>query len=275
MKSSCKKLVAFDLDGTLLNDSREISEENREALKALADNGYEIVLASGRPEILMRAHYLTLPFVRYVISSNGGMIRDVIEGKEVYSIPIPSHAVEKVVEICDKREVGCDFYSFYGMEHLPTKDLDKEITDEIFLAFKTKILKDREMMKFPCEKMFLTEEHPERLKELWEELEKEVPEIEITQSSFQALDLMAKGCHKGAALKKIAEYLEVDRECVFAFGDHLNDKEMLQYAGTSLVCSNAVDFLKDKVSHVLPETNDENGIAKGIYRYILKIEEKI
>lgn len=269
MKTDNKKMAVFDLDGTLLNDQRQLSEENKKALQELSNNGYEVVLASGRPEILMRAYYLQLPFVRFVISANGGLIRDIKADEVVCQRSISPESVQKIIAICDKNESSCDLYSFFGMVSLPTDEIDKEVTDEIMFDFRNRILKDRNLSDYPCEKIFTYEPEPTKLEVLRKLIEDQVEDIEITQSSFQALDIMSIGVNKGSAVQWLADNLGIDRDKVAAFGDHLNDLEMIQYAGTGIVCSNAVNTLKDHASHVLEYSNDQDGIAKGIFLYLL------
>ncbi len=264
-----KKMAVFDLDGTLLNNDRAISGKNAAALVELNENGYEVVLASGRPEILMRVYYLGFSFVRYVISSNGGIIRDVQADKIVYRRPIHPEAVRKIIAICDRTGAECDLYSHDGMSRICTDEIDLELTDEIVFNFKKHILKDRKLSEFPCEKMFVTQKDALKLKALREKIAAEVPKVEITQSSFQALDIMDRGVNKGMAVKWLAEALGIDRQAVAAFGDHLNDLEMLEYAGTSIVCSNAVEAVRQAAVYVLPESNHQSGIAAGIRRYLL------
>ncbi len=272
MKDKKTKMAVFDLDGTLLNDHRAISSSNAAALRELDENGYEVVLASGRPEILMRVYYLGLPFIRYVISSNGGLIRDVRTEEKIYQQPIEPQAIQRLVEICDRTGAECDLYSYDGMSGIPTGEIDRELTDEIVFDFKNHILKNRQMGQFPCEKIFITQKDPEKLKALRQEIAEKVPEAEISQSSFQALDIMSKGINKGTAVKWLAERLEIKPQEIAAFGDHINDIEMLEYAGTSIVCSNAVEEVKQRVRFVLPESNHQSGIAAGIMRYLLRRE---
>lgn len=267
--STKKKMAVFDLDGTLLNNHRVISSKNYKALTALHEAGFEVVLASGRPEILMRVYFLGIPFIRYVISSNGGIVRDVKEDKVIHHEPISSDSVQAIIRICDDRGAECDLYSHGGMSKLPTDELDRQLTDEMVFDFKTFILKDRGMSQYPCEKIFVHEEDREKLELLRREIAEKVPDVEITQSSFHALDLMAKGVNKGNAVKWLAKYLKIEQQDIAAFGDHLNDKEMLEYAGTSIVCSNAVDEVKNIASHVIGETNHESGISVGVMQYLL------
>ncbi|RRD96103.1 HAD family hydrolase [Clostridiales bacterium COT073_COT-073] len=273
--STKKKLAVFDLDGTLLNNHRAISAKNFEALTALNENGYEVVLASGRPEILMRVYYLGMPFIRYVISSNGGIIRDVKADKVIHHCPISPAAVQTIIKICDDKEAECDLYSHGGMSNLPTDKLDKALTDEIVFDFKNIILKDRNMSQYPCEKMFVHEDDQAKLELLRQEICMQVPEVEITQSSFRALDIMAKGVNKGSAVQWLAEYLQVERRQVTAFGDHLNDKEMLEYAGTSVVCSNAVFEVKAVADYVMAESNHESGVAAAVLAYLLPAKKEM
>lgn len=270
MEAEKQRMAVFDLDGTLLNNSRAISRQNFKALQDLNENGYEVVLASGRPEILMRVYYLGLPFIRYVLSSNGGMIRDCKRDHSLRHCPISQESVHKIMAICDRNQAPCDLYSHGGMSFLPTDELDRDLTDEIVFDFKNLILKDRNMSNFPCEKIFVHEKDPDRLERLRAEIANQVGDVDISQSSFQALDIMAQGVNKGTGLAWLARFLKIRRENIVSFGDHLNDKEMLAYAGISIVCSNAVAAVKEIATYVLPETNHENGVAAGIYRYILK-----
>lgn len=270
MSNTVKKMAVFDLDGTLLNDRRVLSEENKEALYALNKAGYEVVLASGRPEILMRVYYLSLPFVRYVISANGGLVRDIRQDASIYQRAIKQESVHKIISICDNKKAECDLYSFEAMRNFSTTELDKEITDEIMFDFRHRILKDRSFSEYPCEKMFLLEENPVKLAQLRQNIEEEVRDVEITQSSFQALDVMARGVNKGSAVEWLADKLQISPTDIVAFGDHLNDREMLSFAGVSVVCSNAVEEIKKIATHVLEKSNHENGIAFAVQTILLK-----
>ncbi|MDO4848117.1 MAG: Cof-type HAD-IIB family hydrolase [Clostridiaceae bacterium] len=270
------KLIALDLDGTLLNSDKQLSPENRAALEKAAGEGVEIVPATGRfykgmPEIIRE-----LPFVRYVISINGAQVYDAVNGKTVCSSEIPWERAVSVMEHLDTLDTIYDCYQdgwgwmteeFYNKAdryaaHIHSLEMIKKLRTPVpelkaYLANKAQ----------GVQKVQAFFKDMELREEVLKMLPTEFPDLVITTSIVNNIEINSREATKGVALEKLAAYLGIPLESTMAFGDDTNDITMLEAAGIGVAMGNAYDAVKRSADFVTSDC-DENGVAYAINHFL-------
>ena len=270
------KLIAFDLDGTLLTSRKEITPETRAALRAAADKGILTVPASGRlypglPEELKG------PDFRYSILCNGMIAYDALEDRKLCEYPL---SFEETMRFLDYAESIGIFYDCYAddlawMSKDIYDDLPRLITDPNFL----KMLKELRTPVYdlrswlverhkPVQKLLFYFMDPQQRLEQLKIMPELFPDYNITSSIYCNIEINTKASDKGAALRSLCEKLGIDIRDTMVFGDGLNDIGMFRAAGLSVAMANADPALKDEADFVTAG-NDENGVAAAIRRFAL------
>lgn len=266
------KLIVTDMDGTLLGSDHKITEDNKKALKEVLKNGINVTVATGRMYKSAKIHIDFLNSKIPIIACNGALIKDPVTEETIYSNAISTDVFFKILKILDKYDV---YYQCSTEDLLMCKKMNKindkrkKINDmmskEINLIEINNFVEhtlDNEILKI----VVIEEENPSILEEIMQEVCL-IGGIEVTKSWFNNIEIMAVGSDKGSALKFIADYLNIKREEIIAFGDNYNDITMLEYAGTGVAMGNADDFVKSKANYVSLK-NYEDGVAKAIYELI-------
>lgn len=268
------KIIATDLDGTLLNSDLKLSKRNREALKRLKSQGVRIVLCTGRPFDGMKhlIGELGLSGDDYCISYNGSLVQS-CDGKEVLH--------EASISADDFREIAAYFAGFGLGIHAMTRDkiytYDKSIHSltvrESYLGnLPITVLEAGDVVTEKIIKVMAVG-NPEAL----EKAEQGFPQaisasFSLNKSEAFYLEIMQDGDNKARALKILLDKLNLSSEQLVAFGNNLNDLEMLNFAQVGVAVGNAVTELKE-VSDVVTETNDHDGVAQFLEQYYVRKEE--
>lgn len=269
------KLVAIDMDGTLLNSQGEVSDRTRRAIYEAGKKGIYIVLATGR--ILKSAlnHSIELNINKPIISSNGAVIAD--ENKNIiYERPMKSKAVEAISNIGTSENIYYHFYGkdvFYSNVYIEevlsfynTEKSRKEGNDIKLNIFKdiSEVINDRNASVY---KFLFLDEDRKKLDRLKYQLEG-IDDISICTSWGNNLEVMDKEVSKGNSLKYLCDSLNISSKEVIAIGDNENDISMLDYAGLGVAMENGVDIVRS-MADLITSTNDKDGVAKVIEEFIL------
>lgn len=267
------KMIVSDLDGTLLNSENKISLENKETLKKLIKGGKKFVIATGRHHIDAQFFAKELENDFYLITNNGAKI--LYKSKEVFKSIIPRNLLQKLLELNIDTKVSKNLFTendWYS---------DKEI--EIFNTHNTnghfplKITnlenyKEEEVLKF-----FFLSTVPEKIKKVEKllSLDLELKQgLNFSTSDKFCLEVTAKNINKGQGIKRISELEMINLNEVIAFGDGLNDKEMLEIVGNGIIMENGNPILKEQLStKKITKSCDENGVAyylKKIFKEYFK-----
>lgn len=274
------KIIAFDLDGTLLNDVKEIPEENLRMLHRAAECGVQLVPATGRIYPGLPEQLRALPFVRYCICVNGAQVYDAWEKKVICRAEIPAARAIELAEFMDGLPVIYDCYQddWGWMSGSMYAKIDEYISDPgvALLTKKTRTAVDdlkatlRERGT-PVQKMQMHFNNPAQRLHWLAELPALWPDISVTSSISSNIELNSLEANKGAALKTLCGLLGVGLEETLAFGDGSNDLTMLSAAGTGAAMLNASDNVKAAADIVTEADNNCAGVAQTVYRLMPEI----
>ena len=274
------KLIALDLDGTLLNSDKQLSPENEAALKKAAENGVEIVPATGRFYRGMPQFIKDLDYVHYVISINGAQVYDVVKNKTVCASEIPWQRAVSVMKRLDEIDVIYDCYQdgwgwmsqeLYDRagEYAPT-----EHNLEMIKKLRTPVPELKAYLKeqaLGVQKIQAFFKDMELRKKILNSFPGEFPDLVVTTSIVNNIEVNSREATKGNAIKKLSQYLGIPAEQTMAFGDDLNDITMLEEAGLGVAMGNADEKVKKAADYVTADCNN-SGVAKAINRFDLEKE---
>lgn len=265
------KLLAIDLDGTLYNSERLVTQRVRTALITAMDNGLQPVIVTGRgrrgAENALKTLEMNLPY----ICSAGALLRSGLGGETLHAWTF--HAHDELMHIIDfTRQYGTALITDTpeGIPYWFGPDSMSEIMDPLTAQEAVKSIRSFEPetdFDRPLLKVTITA-GPELLTEAEKIVRTECPSIHQVYSGIQYIDLTAEGVNKGSALQALVESWNLLPEEVAAIGDQAIDLHMLQYAGLPIAMSNAVPELIQAAKWIAP-SNDEDGVAWAI-KEILK-----
>ena len=275
------KLIAFDLDGTLFDDRKQLPEENRTALLAAKDAGVLLVPATGRILRGLPDELLQLGLFRYFIFANGASVYDLETETQLFDACISPELAVRICEYMDTQPVLYDCYrgewgymTQWMYETVPEYFvLEPEILKLVRRLRKPvpELKEDIRQVNIPLEKLqmyFRPEQMEERARQL-QELPRLFPEIIATSSLKNNIEINSVHAGKGWALRALCEHLGIDPAETVAFGDGLNDADMLAAAGRGVAMQNAVSAVKQKADAVT-ENNNNAGVGKEIFRLLGK-----
>lgn len=267
------KMVISDMDGTLLNSDKNISAENKKAIRLLEEKKTKFLLATGRIYASAASHAKDLGLDTPIIACNGALIKNPVTKERLYEKVIEKSLAEKVMEIFEEEGI---YYHFYTERDFYTKELkytsiaylhpDRSMPEEEQLRLV--VQKD---MFFSLEeagkamKFVAIDDDRSRVEKVKLRLE-DLSGIEISQSWHNNLEIMAEGISKGKALQKIADHYGIQERHILTLGDHFNDIPMIRQAGYGIAMGNAEAEVKRSAVYVT-DTNDNDGFAKAIWHY--------
>lgn len=266
------KLVALDLDDTLLDCGLKISPRCVETIKAVREQGVIVTIATGRMfrSALPYAEQLEIdvPLITY----QGAWVKNSLSGEELYYRPVERELARQTFDFFDR--CGVHYHSYFddtlcmeclteegqyyariaGVEPVIVKDLHEELEcREPFkimgITFNEKMLQDMEM----------------GLKDRFGQ------KLYITRSKPNFIEVMDPRATKADALQVVAQHYGIDRKSVMAIGDSYNDIDMLEWAGLGVAMGNAYQLVKEAADYVTT-SNEEEGVAEALRRFILQAE---
>ncbi|WP_315067653.1 sugar-phosphatase [uncultured Clostridium sp.] len=265
------KLIALDMDGTLLTADKRVSEKNKAAIKAAEANGVKIVLASGRPLIGIAKYLNELNLLKdedYVLSFNGGLVQNTKTQEIVSKLTLKGKDLKNIYKI--SKELNINIHAFSAKDGLITPKISQyteyEATIngiEINIRDFNEVDDEEDIIKV------MMIDPQEILDPAIEKLPSEVYEkYSVFKSAPFFLEFTNKEVDKGLGLKKLGEYLGIKKEEIIACGDAGNDLSMVKYAGLGVAMGNATKEVKEAASFITT-SNDEDGIANVIEKFIL------
>lgn len=269
------KLVASDLDGTLLNKNKEITPRLFDALKKLDELGIYFVPSTGRPFGTVPQVIKELPFLKYVITSNGATIYDAIEKRNIIENYLTPEAVDAVIEIARELPVITEYF-IKGKAYI-AKNIYDDLTPfdltESHVAYiknsRTSVENFWDEMKqnnTVLENINLVFKDMELRKEIWDRL-KALGLSSVTAATTKNIEITSLFATKAKALEKLCEVLGFTRENVLAMGDGDNDLPMIQFAGIGVAMKNGEEHIKQAADMIADDCNDF-GAAKILEQII-------
>lgn len=271
------KIIALDLDGTLLDSEKHLSARNRAALEACIQKGIYVVPTTGRPAAGIMQEILSIKGIRYAITVNGGVIADLAEKRCLKRCIIPNGRALALLKRLGKYHVMYDPYMDGKgisqpdfIEHMDDYKIPETI-QRLVRATRSvvpDILEYVEQCGSDVEKINVFLADMGEMVPLRQELSA-FEDMVISSSMVNNLEINALGATKGEALLWLADFLGVPCEDTIAFGDGENDISMLRAAGIGIAMANASDIVKEAADQ-LTGTNDKDGVACAIEQMILE-----
>lgn len=287
------RLVAIDLDGTLLNSHGEVSIENEKAIKEATEKGVMIVLASGRMPTSVRTIANEIGASPYVICGNGTLVYDLEKEEILYDAFMKKEQVLQIIKLCDQNSI---YYNVYTKNSILTKTLNYNV-----------LFYENENSKKPSEKRtninvvediykYIEEARTisilkiticdsdksifsSILRKLKEIQDVDVLEVEhMSRKSIKSgtedipieyfyTEVSQKNANKWTAIEFLMKKFSISKEEVMAIGDNINDKEMVEQAGLGVAMGKSM-LSANKIGDVFVEDNNQNGVAQAINQYI-------
>ena len=269
------KLVASDLDGTLLNKNKEITPRLFDALKKLDELGIYFVPSTGRPFGTVPKAIKELPFLKYVITSNGAAIYDAAEQKNIIENFLTPEAVDAVIKIAKELPVITEYF-IEGKAYIAKDIYDDLAPFNLTESHVTYIKNSRtpvedfwnEMKRnnTVLENINLVFADMELRKEIWDRL-KALGLASVTAATTKNIEITSLFATKAKALEKLCEVLGFTRENVLAMGDGDNDMPMIEFAGIGVALANGEEHIKEAADIIADDCNDF-GAAKILEQII-------
>lgn len=274
------KLLALDIDGTLLTSRGELTPDNQQALELARRQGVHIVLLTGRR---FGSAYLLLQELQFnapLISHNGALTKDTETLETIDVFPLEVETAQLVIRTA--REFGadmiccCDEPRGIGKMVIEGISASNKALNRYLVKYRNELVEVGDLMAFvehpPIQIMFSgdcrqMEEFAELLQSVADDrlrvFKTRYPSVDLT-----ILDVVSMKASKGESLAKIAGQMGIGREQVMAIGDNHNDLPMLHYAGVGVVMGNAEDEMK-QFGFAQTASNEESGVAAAVRKYVL------
>lgn len=265
-----RKLIAIDLDGTTLNDQSEITEQTKNVLMDLRRQGHIVSIVTGRPYRNSYYYYQDLQLDTPIVNFNGAWchIPKDSDWSHAYHKTLSKELALSMLSLKEIPEVKLiaaesrDSVYVEG-EYIPYHDffpqgihVSKQLRPEILLEDPTSV-----------GVFTATREYQPMIEQKIVDRYKTSVEVRMWGGNAPCLEVVAAGVQKALGLERIADYYNIKREDILAFGDQENDYEMIQYAGHGVVMSNGIDRLKGIADDVTSKSNHDNGMAHYLNNY--------
>ncbi len=265
------KLLAFDIDGTLTNSDKKITQKTKAAIMKAVEQGCKIIVASGRPVQGIRAIARELELDKnggYILSLNGGLLIDCSDNSIIQEIELPK---EYYGEICDlAHENKVNILTYEGDDVITEDAADKyvEVETRINGLGCRQIDNLKDYITFLVPKFLMLGDGDYLAKVEKKVYEKLHDRMDVYRSEPFFLEILPKNINKASALEKLLEATGVKREELMAFGDGYNDLSMIEFAGMGVAMSNGNEIVKSRADYIAP-SNDEDGIACVLEKFVL------
>jgi Cof subfamily protein (haloacid dehalogenase superfamily) len=265
------KLIALDMDGTLLNEDKQISAKNHKSLKEAKEQGVKVVLATGRPLVGIEKYLKELDLVtseNYSVSFNGALVQNNNTGEIISKNVLNDDDVKYLYDLSLKLNVNRHANttdSVITTVHNKYTEIESTINKiPTHIMDLSNLPSDTEVIKF----MFVDE--PSILDQVINNLPSTVyDKYTVVRSAPYFLEFLHPMANKGAGVKAIAEKFDINQKEVICVGDAGNDVHMVEYAGLGVAMDNAFEELKS-IANYITKSNSEDGVAHVVNKFILK-----
>ncbi|QGQ96319.1 HAD family phosphatase [Paenibacillus psychroresistens] len=269
MNTTTYKMIAIDVDDTLLNDEMQISEGTKLAIAAARDQGVLVTLATGRMFASAQKIAKQLGFNVPIITYQGSLVKNLFDEEVLYERSVPAEAVQFLYDYAERNDLHIQVYHedklYVKVDNQKIKEYAAMSNIPYIVAEDFNFFLDK-----PLTKMLYIDD-PAKLDEIAIDLQKQIGSIvHITKSKANFLEFLHPEGTKGHAVKSLAAHYGYDISEVIAIGDSWNDHEMLEVAGLGVAMDNAIDALK-QIADFVTLSNNDDGVKHVIDKFILKL----
>lgn len=260
------KLIVIDLDDTLLDNDKIISNRAKKAIQASILKGTLVTFATGRMYKSALPYALDIGLTIPLITYQGALVK-YTDGREIYHLSLPIDLAKKIVEFIRPFGIHMNIYFKDELYALKETEWGKHYAENNNV--KLNIIDSLDDKNIAPTKIVLIGES-EALTDLHKKLHEKFKDyVDLTRSKPEFLEISHPEATKGEALKKLANILKIPREEIIAIGDEMNDLDMIEYAGCGVAIGNACEKLK-KAADIVTLSNNDDGVADVIERLILQ-----
>ena len=288
------KLVAIDLDGTMLNQYGIITEKTKKAIKKVQDKGVEVMIASGRAITSVKRFSKEINSKKYFISGNGAITYDIENNKILYENILKKQKALQIIKICEENSIYYNIYTetgiiaknlnyntlYYYKDNLTKPDENRTHINIVEDVYNYIDEKNEKILK-----IMICDEHRAVFNSIVRKL-KEIPDIEVLDVSHMSrkiikqgteeialeyfyTEVSAKNVDKWNALEEIIKLMNITKEEVVTIGDNANDLKMIKNAGLGIAMGESAPYIK-QTADMVALSNEEDGVA-NILREIFEI----
>lgn len=286
------KMVAIDLDGTMLNSYGQVTQRTKDAVKQAMKNGVEIVIASGRPVDSIKAIAREIGCKNFFIAGNGAIIYDIKKDEVIYNKYLKKEKILEIIKLCEENSISYNVYTdktilapklkynilYYHKENLK-KEEDKKTNISIINNMYEYVEKRNEDNYI---KMTICDENKIIFDSIIKKLKK-INQIEVLDVSHMSrkiikqgtqevpleyyyTEIMAENVNKWTSIEYLIKKFNIESKDVIAIGDNSNDEKMLEKAGLGVVMKGSSKIVTEKAD-IITDSNNEDGVAKALEKY--------
>lgn len=290
------KLVAIDLDGTMLNQYGIITEKTKEIIKKVQKKGVEIMIASGRAITSVKRFSKEINSEKYFISGNGAITYDIKNDKILYENILRKSKALQIIKICEENSIYYNVYTengiiakslnyntlYYYKDNLTKPDENRTHINIVQDVYHYLEEKDEKILK-----IMICDEHMPVFNSILRKLKK-IEDIEVLEVSHMSrkiirqgteeialeyfyTEVSAKNVDKWNALEELIKLMNITREEVITIGDNANDLKMIENAGLGIAMGESAPYIK-KAADIVALTNEEDGVA-NILKKVFEIDD--
>lgn len=290
------KLVAIDLDGTMLNSYGVVTDVTRNTIKKIIEKGNEVIIASGRPTDSIKSISKEIGSENYFIAGNGALIYDIKKEKIIYEKYLEKQKVLEIIKICEENSISYSVYTDktilatslkYNVLYYHKENLKKEEEKRTHISIVNNMyeyVESLENAKFL--KITICDDSKTIFNSILRKI-KQINGIEVLEVSHMSRKIIKQGTEdipieyfyteitdaevdKWNAIQFLCEKIGIKEEEVIAIGDNINDKKMIENAGLGIAMNGSTNIVTEVAEDIAP-SNNEDGVAKILQKYYSSI----
>ncbi len=286
------KLVAIDLDGTMLNSYGIVTEYTKKVIKETIEKGTDVIIASGRPIDSIQTIAKEIGSNKYFIAGNGAMVYDIEKDQVIYEKYMSKQKILEIIKLCEENSISYNVYTdktilatslkynvlYYHKENLKKEENKK--TNINIISDMYEYIKNNEEEKFL--KITVCDDNKSIFNSVIRKLKK-IENIDVLDVSHMSRKIIKQGTQdipieyyyteisrknvdKWYALEYLINEINISKDEVIAIGDNINDKKMIENAGMGIVMQGSTPVVTD-IADYITDSNNEDGVAKALKKF--------